>query len=153
MCCKLMQTLILFDFLHWDVSQKSCEIWRILIVELLIYITNHLNLTLNYRVNVASCCKHWLYLSCYIEMFCIILLKSKDLMTSNKFMLTNTRCLIYNSFHYKLMKQNSIFYFFEIRNILHRKNTHWYIECHPGDKRIVLVFYWWHMNINFLKFL
>ena len=149
---NLFLIILLLGIIWKEKQNKNYENVKLKINNRLI-INNHLNLTLNYRVNVASCCKHWLYLSCYIEMFCIILLKSKDLMTSNKFMLTNTRCLIYNSFHYKLMKQNSIFYFFEIRNILHRKNTHWYIGCHPGDKRIVLVFYWWHMNINFLKFL
>ena len=43
-----------------------------------IYITNHLNHTLNYTARVANCCKHWFYLISYIEMFRINPLKSED---------------------------------------------------------------------------
>ena len=69
-----------------------------------IYKTNHLNLTLNYTVRVASFCKHWFYLICFIEMFRINPLKSKDFMTSNKFMLTHARYFIYILIHNKLKK-------------------------------------------------
>ena len=67
-----------------------------------IYIINHLNITLNYWVRVANYSKHWFYLICFIEMFCINPLKSKELMMSNKFMLTHARYLIYILVHNKL---------------------------------------------------
>ena len=60
MCCKLLQTLILFDFLH-------C-----------------------------------------IEMSCIFPLKSKDFVTSNEFMLTHARYLMYILVHNKLKKSKLI---------------------------------------------
>ena len=34
-----------------------------------IYQTNNFNLTVNYTVCVANCCKHWFYLLFYIEIF------------------------------------------------------------------------------------
>ena len=66
-----------------------------------IYQTNHLNLTMNYTVHVANCCKH---LILYIEMFRIIPLKSKDFLTSTEFMLTHVQYFIYILIHYKLKK-------------------------------------------------
>ena len=32
-CCKLLQTLILFDLLHWNISHKSSEIYRVLFLD------------------------------------------------------------------------------------------------------------------------
>ena len=83
-----------------------------------IYQTNHLNLTLNYIVYVADCCKHLFHLICYIEMFRINPLKSKELMTSNEFMLTHARYLIYILVHNKLKKSKltSNIIFFNNRN-------------------------------------
>ena len=55
-----------------------------------IYQTNHLNLTMNYTLRVANCCKHLFYLIFYIEMLSRNLLKFQDLSSSTQFMLIHT---------------------------------------------------------------
>ena len=60
---------------------------------------NHLNLTINYTVYVANCCKHWFYLIFYIEMFSGNHMKFQDFSFSTQFMLTHTRYLIYILIH------------------------------------------------------
>ena len=69
-----------------------------------IYITNHLNITLNYTIRVSNCCKHRFHMILYIEMFSINLLKSHDCSSSTEFMLTHARYLIQILIHNKLKK-------------------------------------------------
>ena len=66
-----------------------------------IYKTNHLNLTMKF----GNCCKHWFYLTFYIEMFSRYPLKFQDFIIFDQFISTNTWYFIYILFHYKLKEK------------------------------------------------
>ena len=94
-----------------NMRNKDCD-WTPLLISSLhwnkflrIYQTNYLNLTMNFTVCVANCCKHWFYLIFYIEMFSR---NPQDFIMVDLCMLTNTRYLINILFHYKLKKSKVI---------------------------------------------
>ena len=96
-----------------------------------IYLTNHLNLTMNYTVCVENCCKHWFYFVFYIEMFSRNPQKSQDFIIFYPCMLKNIRYLMYILFHYTLTEKSSV-YFYQLsiatiiivydNDILYKKN-------------------------------